>query len=601
MLINAMVTAGDLPIANLRRNLVQAPGQPQDLTMTMVQVLPSCILALRRPTRSVECKLPRESEDSRLGQSIMIFVFKRRGTLLLVLGLVSSASWGQQSPTVTLQVAPKDLSIAAGERRQVAVIATVTGSSVRKLKLKARPEPGTRVAIGKSAKLPDEVRGDVSWPVFISKEADGKTSSRIIFEAQYESGDQTVPVPGVVDVALDLTVKQRPKNEEVATATIQTSFDKLEERRPQDVYLLVTNLSDVPLQVTGVTAALPNFVSVLVDGKSITPMQGVSTVYTPAVPAAPVIIPPRKGHLFAMALKIPDYSPVLAGKYLMLFDVNLRYAKDGYSTESSIVASKEFQAGVLGEQEFVGVTSVPFLLLPGFLVVSILAILLSKVWPKWNLELDYKKPEFYLLGIIVSMLIVFVLYNHLSTWIFRHLWKVKVAGRDLMSGYSLADIINIWVIATVLALLPWVLIGGLVRLFTAGMARLQRNKTPTPEDQPLDVLLRLTRANKSFNLNQATVAGQRLWELPLPSPDPAQKWVSGRVSVSFPDGEADTATRFQNLLNDPTKTAELYELLQPVKDKITIAWLPPDQPPHLVDKKDAPTVTGAPEDFVYAG
>lgn len=116
------------------------------------------------------------------------------------------------------------------------MIATVTGSPVFKLKLRERPEPGTHVAIGKTAKLPDENTRRVSWLVSISKDSNGKTSSRIIFEAQYESGDRSAPVPGAVDVAWDLTVKQRPKNEEIATATIHTSFDKLEERRPQDVY-----------------------------------------------------------------------------------------------------------------------------------------------------------------------------------------------------------------------------------------------------------------------------------------------------------------------------------------------------------------------------
>jgi hypothetical protein len=105
----------------------------------------------------------------------------------------------------------------------------------------------------------------VSWLVSISKDSNGRTSSRIIFEAQYEPGDRSAPVPGAVNVAWDLTVKQRPKNEEIATATIHTSFDKLEERRPQDVYLLVTNLTDVPLAVIDVRASLPSFAAVLVD------------------------------------------------------------------------------------------------------------------------------------------------------------------------------------------------------------------------------------------------------------------------------------------------------------------------------------------------
>jgi len=530
--------------------------------------------------------------------------------VLLLVALLPLTIWGQQTAPVTLEVAPKDMAIAAGERRQALVIATVTGMPVRNLKLRARTEPGTHAGIGRIAKLPDEVRGNVNWPVYILKDSDGKTSSRIIFEAQYETGDAKAPVPGVANVALDLTVKQRPKNEEVATAHIQTSFDKLEEQRPQDVYLLVTNMTDVPLQVTGVSASLPSFVGVMTGDKCVVDPKGVSTIYTSNGQTTPLAIPPRQDHTFRTVLCIPSYTPVLAGKYLMLFDVKLDYTKDGYTTGSSVVDSKDFQAGVLGEQEFVGVTSVPFLLLPGFLVVTVLGLLLSKVWPKWNLEVDYKKPEFYLIGIVVSMLIVFALYRPLSQWLYFWLWKVDIQGRQLLAGYSLQDIINIWVIAIALAVLPWALIGGVARLFAAGRARVLKRRTPTTQDQPLDVLQRLQRAKKPFNLNQATLGNDRLWELPLPSPDPAKKWLSRRVYAKFPDvnglpedQRADmraAQNQFRNLVGQPGQTAALYELLNGVKNRIEIRW-EPDRPPELVDKKDAPTVTVAPDEFVVEG
>lgn len=535
----------------------------------------------------------------------------RQWRVLLLIALLPLTIWGQQAAPVTLEVAPKDMAIAAGERRQALVIATVTGSSVRKLKLRARTEPGTHAGIGRIAKLPDEVRGNITWPVYISKDSDGKTSSRIIFEAQYETGDANAPTPGVANLAMDLTVKQRPKNEEVATARIQTSFDKLEEQRPQDVYLLVTNLTDVPLQVTDVSASLPSFVGVMTGDKCVVGPEGASTIYSSAGQTEPLTIPPRQDHTFRTALCIPPYTAVLAGKYLMLFNVKLDYAKDGYTTGSSVVESKDFQAGVLGEQEFVGVTSVPFLLLPGFLVVTVLGLLLSKVWPKWNFAVDYKQPEFYLIGIVVSMLIVFALYRPVSGWLYLWLWNVDLQGRQLLAGYSLQDIINIWVIAIALAVLPWALIGGVARLFAGLRARVLKGQTPTPQDEPLDVLLRLQRARQSFNLNQAIVGTDKLWELPLPSPDPAKKWLCGRVNVKFPDVSGLAAdkhaavtaaqSKFRKLVDQPSETAALYELLNGVKHSIEIRWQP-DRPPELVDKKDAPTVTGAPPgEFVWEG
>ena len=534
----------------------------------------------------------------------------RRWCRLLFIALLPLTTWSQQIAPVTLEVAPKDMAIAAGERREALVIATVTGSPVRNLKLRARTEPGTHAGVGRIAKLPDEVRGNVSWPVYISKDADGKTSSRIIFEAQYETGDAKAPVPGIADVALDLTVKQRPKNEDVATASIQTSFDKLEEQRPQDVYMLVTNMTDVPLQVTDVSANLPGFVGLMTNQNCVLSPQGVSAIYSSAEQTKPLTIPPRQDQTFHLALCIPPYTPVLTGKYLMLFDVRLSYTKDGYATSSSVVATKDFQAGVLGEQEFVGVTSVPFLLLPGFLFVTVLGLLLNKVWPKWSHEVDYKKPEFYLFGVVVSMLIVFVLYPSIGHWLYLWLWGEKIQGRKLLAGYSLEDIINIWVIAIALAVLPWALIGGIRRLFAAFIARVLKERTPTEQDRALDVLLRLQIAKQPFNLKQATLGNDRLWELPLPSPDPAKKWLSRRISVRFPDlnglAEDERAivtaaqNQFRNLVNQPGETAALYNLLNGVKNRVEILWQP-DLPPKLVDKKDAPTAPGLPDEFVLEG
>jgi hypothetical protein len=522
----------------------------------------------------------------------------RGWSALLFLGLISGAGWGQQSPPVALQVVPKDLAIAAGERRRVLVVATVGGAAVHKLKLRAWPDPGTHAAIGNTAGMPDEVRGDVSWPVWISKDRDGKTTSRVLFEAQYESGDKSAILPGLAQAILDLTVKQLPKNDDIATATVQTRIDKLEERRPQDVYLMVTNVTDVPLEVMEVRVSLPSFARIEVDGKDVVPSGNSSAIYSPSAGEKPVMIPPRQEHIFPLVLKIPDYAAVLSGKYLMLFQVRLRYTKDSYHTESSIVATQEFQAAVLGEQEFVGITSVPFLLLPGFLFVTFFGLLVSKVWPKWAAwEPDFKKPDFYLIGAAAS-LVADLIYKPLSPWLYWNLWREPVAKRDLFAGFGLEDIINTWVLALTAAVVPWALVCGLARGFAWVKATILKDQTPTPDDEPLDVLLRLQRAGKSFALSQANLSGTRLWELPLPSPDPAKKWVSGRIDVTFAEPDGQPARQFRELLNQPAGTQSLFKFLRGLGKAVTVKWQPEDRRPELVDKKDAPALTGATDEFV---
>jgi len=534
----------------------------------------------------------------------MMLVLRRQRATLLALMLSASASWGQQTPSVTLQFAPRDLAIAAGERRQIIVLATVTGPSVRKLRLRARPDPGTHVVVGKTGELPDEIQGDVRWPASIWKDPDGKASSRIVFEAQYETGEKNAPVAREATATFELTTKQRPKNEEVATAVVQTKIEKLEARRPQNVYLVVLNLTDVPLAVSELRVSLPDFARVSVDGKDIAASGGSSLIYSAAGQTNPVLIPPRQEHVFAAVLSIPQYTAVMTGKYLMLFEVKLKYARDGYLTESSIIAPQEFQAGVLGEQEFVGVTSVPFLLLPGFLVVTVLGLLLSKVWPRWAINLDFKKPDFYLFGVIISIATV-LLYKPLSPWLFAVLWRTHIPERDLFAGFSLEDIINIWGLALALALGPWVLLGGSARLFAMVKASVLKEQTPTSYDKPSKVLERLLKAGKSFALSQVDVGGKRLWELPLPSPDPAKKWISRRVKVTFGNSTGEVARRFRGLLNNLDKPSgsqknvsrEIYKVLSNKESDVTLLWQP-DHTPELVDKKDAPIATGETEEFI---
>lgn len=85
----------------------------------------------------------------------------------------------------------------------------------------------------------------------------------MVLQARYEYGDKQNPITGLSQMVLDVTVKQRPKSEEIATAEVETSVEKLEERRPfQMVYLVITNLTDVPLELRGVRASLPKFAQI---------------------------------------------------------------------------------------------------------------------------------------------------------------------------------------------------------------------------------------------------------------------------------------------------------------------------------------------------
>jgi hypothetical protein len=312
----------------------------------------------------------------------------------------------------------------------------------------------------------------------------------------------------------------------------------------------------------------------------------------------PLEIAPGRQGVFHFLLSIPASTPVLSGKYTMVLDAQLRYQKDGYSNQAELVSFQEFQAGVLGETEFVGSTAIPFLLLPGFLFVTAVSLLFGKVWPKWNISLDYKKPEFYLVGTLISMVWLFA-YPPLSPWIYRVFWKIKVEPRDYLSGYSIADIVNVWALAVGSALLLWVVPGGIVALLAKARAHYRKDRTPTMQDRPLALLRRLALARQDFELPQVTVGGATLWEIPLPSPDPAKKWVAGRVEIRFLDVAPEEKTRFYALMADSSSTAEMHEYLRELSNRVELEWNPKGDGPKLVAHGEAPRAQHAADPFLH--
>ncbi len=515
---------------------------------------------------------------------------------LFVLGIICDPGFPQQAAPVTLEVFPKDLAVATGESRRVTVVARI-GSPIRKLALQALSDGESRVTIGKPGELPEEVRGDVSWPVWISKPADGRSSARVVFLARYEQGDSA----HLAQAVLELTVKPPAKVEEVAIAKLEISGEKLEERRPLEAYLEVNNISDVPIEIRRIRASLPSFARLDPESPR-REKDGVERKTSPAyaqdadawyqvLPSTspPIAIAPRQQHIFRFFIEIPEAGQVLSGKHLTILETDLTYKKDGYSTDSTLVTSKEFAAGVLGETEFVGPGGVPFVLLPGFLFMTLLSLLASKAWPRWSIQFDFKQPVFYLFGTLFSILAVLV-YKPVSPWLYRILWHIPVAPRDYFEGYSITDIINVWILALASALLLWVLAGGVWSIFAMIRARLLRDRTPDPKDEPIDLLRKLSKGNKPFNLSEVTVGGKGLWEIPLLSPDPARKWVAGRIQVKLNKATGEDVKSFRDLRSRPSETRRLFELLDRMQKNgdAVLDWDPENQRPDLVAVKDAP-------------
>jgi hypothetical protein len=502
----------------------------------------------------------------------------------------------EKSATVSLQTFPKQLALAGGEHQQVLAVISIDGDSVRNVRLIARPGLGVSAVVGKVPVIPEGFHGDVTWPVTITKANDGRGSSDITLEADYTSGNPPKERSGAAFATLTVTLKSRPKAEEVVVGTIEASFDKLAERRPQTIHLTLSNISDVPVTITGISASLPDFVTI--SGPGAAPSSPLPKGWSGLpVAAGSSTILPRQQFIGRYQLEIPPNAQVLSGKYLLLVRADVQYKRDGYKTLGTIVAKKEFQVGVLGEDEFVGITSVPFLVLPGFVFITTAAILLSRGWPRWQIALDYKKPEYYFLSIVSAFGFIF-LYAAISPWVYKVVWHVQMGPRDTFSGYSLADIINVWLLAISAALFPWIFIFGLYSLIVRSIAFVQKKKIPKPGDTPEVLLHKLSLAGKTFDLPEVTVGGQNYWEIPLLSPDPAKEWVARRIEVRFVNRNDAIEAELDEAVGKTDAPEELRETLNKYKDRIVASW-GQEIGPQLVDKKDVQPKQGGRDPFVH--
>src|SRR5262249_14594179 len=95
-----------------------------------------------------------------------------------------------------------------------------------------------------------------------------------------------------------------------------------------------------------------------------------------------------------------------SGKFMLVFEVQAAWRERGLNRSASPLAKHEFDVGVLGEsdlQTLLTAAGVPtFLLAPGFLIV-IAFVLLWNLTSTNRIALDLKKPEFWSIAILLSM------------------------------------------------------------------------------------------------------------------------------------------------------------------------------------------------------
>ncbi len=319
--------------------------------------------------------------------------------------------------------------------------------------------------------------------------------------------------------------------EKVASVELKASLTTLRSGESEPVYLLVHNKSAQTLTVKKVVASGPSFI----DFKEL--------------PHDVAVAPGQVAVLEATAAAASRVTP---GEQQLVFRLEMQSGE----TSFDLVASQTAKVAVAGESEILTLLGVPsLLLLPGFLALATAAILWRlrfrrKEWDGEAFPFPLKEPEFWVLAVVISIVIVIA---------------AAALGTDLLGRYGLEDLVGIWLAS---------MAAGAVGYFAAlalynGWREARRVES---EDGPIEVLKKVGKQGLSLERPRFTYGadGQaaQLFLLQAPNDSRAASWASPQISFTW-TGDDDAALReqIQAQLNDEHDAGALAALLGQAEER----------------------------------
>jgi hypothetical protein len=401
---------------------------------------------------------------------IFIIYFLAIAAILFPYFAASSPQTGIQ-----LQVFPKDVVLDKGQKLDVMlVVRNHSAGLMQNLKLQYHARPGVGVELRNPDLDPLPPGGSRSWRVGINRSNDGSGSERVYFQMNYSRKEKNPPfeVPGVVLGALEIKAPLPTSIKDVAELRIQTALDVLQELNKGVVYLVIRNLSNFPIKVTRITPEVPAFVNLhLPDFKT--------------MPA----IDPQESQVYHVLVNAGD--TVQPGKSIFLFNVGIAWRERGIDREGSLIESHECKIGVLGESDILKVLGIPsFLLLPGFLMVTVFLFLRRRIAAEQEILLEAKSAEFWMIAITLSLI---------SAPLYPRITSLFGAPRDYMTQYGLRDVFQVWIGSVTIGCLASVIYAGVESLIQRIKEKLMRARTFSEQDSPLAILRKLAKLDTDLS------------------------------------------------------------------------------------------------------
>lgn len=415
-------------------------------------------------------------------------------------------------------------SVAASDLREsrVQVVLNNSGTStLSDLRLSVFTNAGVAVRVEPAEQTAVPPSGAAVWMVFLKRNDQAPLPGMVHFTATFTAKPEGGRAVGQVAIgAVTVTRADAEPIEQIVKADIKTALASLTDYRDGYVYLAVSNLSGSELQLKDVTVFCPKFVSFTLGQETRTCDTGAATFNVARQ------IGPRQVETLAFVVRAS--GAIQAGKHLLLFKTNVQWNSAGMPQSASVVSSQEVAIGVLAESELLTALGVPtFLVLPGFLILTFVGVLRSWGWklvsPGGN-EIKFppegKTPEFWFLAVTLSIV---------AAGLFSLLHQ-----RSYLEGYSLNDVVRVWLESMVAAFLIY---GACVGGNRWWIRRLAEQVAPQAGDTPETILQKI--ANRGETLARPTYQwtheGQQflVYGVDKPAPGAATQWVAPAILVRW--------------------------------------------------------------------
>jgi hypothetical protein len=491
--------------------------------------------------------------------------------LAALLAGVPSASAAAAATEVTLSTPPGPVVLALGESARVPVVvanpgpAPVDASSLEVfappgVHVEPHPPPGNRLDAGAS-----EV-----WVLHLERTPEGHVGPvHLVLHHLHSRGDGEAPIPGVAVAQLQVEEAAVPAAGAVAEVATRSALKVLEDRRQGGlVFLVVTNTSAFPVEVTRVRSYKPDFVALhplrIPDGDAAGESARKETAEPdgkagrgggPGRPAfeLPVTVPP--GQSKALPYTMTAEPPVEPGEHAVLWEVELAWEQGGRRHSGTLVAEHAFTVSVLGGSALLEAVNVPSLLmLPGALMVMTVVFLRRHWAPRVESRLTVVNPEFWLIAVALSIGAAYA-YRWITAWLGK--------PRDYLARYGLEDIFRLWLGSLAAGLLIYLGWMGGAALWRRLGARRRARLVPAPTDRPSAALRKLARTENTLVLPQIRwqVEGGTQQAFELARAEGGTLWVAPPITVEWHGEGGSWRTQVDDLVakDDPQALAALLE------------------------------------------